>query len=130
MWCWPKRVDTKVWTGLSLLAVINNKLLTKKMTCLLAVVLAAAACPAGAATFYVSPQGSDRNSGRSVGPDKALQTIQAAVDKLQPGDTCLILGGTYRETVVFPRSGKPGRPITLKPYKGQKVIDRQRVSEG
>ena len=105
-----------------MLAVIDNKLLTKKVTWLLAAVLAAAACQAGAATFYVSPQGSDRNSGRGAGPDKALQTILAAVDKLQPGDTCLILGGTYRETVVFPRSGKPGRPITLKPYKGQKVI--------
>ena len=88
----------------------------------LVMILAAAVCQVGAATLYVSPGGSDGNSGRGAGPHQALQTIQAAVDKLQPGDTGLILGGTYRETVVFPRSGQPGRPITLKPYKGQKVV--------
>ncbi|HVM50444.1 MAG TPA: carbohydrate-binding protein [Candidatus Acidoferrum sp.] len=88
---------------------------------LLMIVLADAAARVGAGTLYVSPQGSDANSGRGVGPRQALQTIQAAVDRLQPGDTCMVLGGTYRETVVFPRSGESGRPITLRPCKGQKV---------
>lgn len=48
--------------------------------------------------------------------------MQAAVNVLQPGDTLLIRGGVYRETVTFPRSGGPGKPITLKPYRGEKVI--------
>ncbi len=34
----------------------------------LVIMSAAAACQVGAATLYVSPQGSDRNSGRGVGP--------------------------------------------------------------
>ena len=53
---------------------------------------------------------------------RRCKPIQAAVDKLQPGDTCLILGGTYRETVVFPRSGKPGGPLPSNRTKGQKVM--------
>ena len=88
----------------------------------LALALAGACQLAEAATLCVSPLGSDRNSGQGAGDAKALKTIQAAVDKLQPGDTCLILGGTYQETVVFPRSGEAKRPITIKPYKGQKVV--------
>ncbi|MEI6796499.1 MAG: chondroitinase-B domain-containing protein [Methanomassiliicoccales archaeon] len=51
-----------------------------------------------------------------------LATIQAAVNKLQPGDTLLIRGGTYRETVTFPRSGTADKPITLKPFRDEKVI--------
>ena len=55
-------------------------------------------------------------------PSQALRTIQAAVDKLQPGDTCLVRGGTYRETVVFPRSGQAGRPIAIKPFQDEKPV--------
>lgn len=82
----------------------------------------AAASTAAAATYYVSPQGRDTNSGLGPGPNQALRTIQAGVNKLQPGDTLLIRGGVYRETVVFSRSGTPDKPITLRPYKGEKVV--------
>jgi len=53
---------------------------------------------------------------------RPLRTIQATVDRAQPGDTVLIRGGTYRETVVFPRSGTAAAPITLKPYKSEKPL--------
>ena len=55
-----------------------------------------------AADFYVGPGGDDTHPGTEAQP---LATIQAAANKLQPGDTLLIRGGTYRETVTFPRSG-------------------------
>lgn len=42
-----------------------------------------------------------------------FRTIGEAVAVLQPGDTCVVHAGTYRETVVLPRSGEPGRPIRL-----------------
>ena len=91
--------------------------------CLFALVLAlGASCASPAATRYVSPQGQDTNDGLGPSPTRALRTLQAAVDQLQPGDTLLIAGGTYRETVVFPRSGDAGHPITLKPYQDGKVI--------
>ncbi|MFH1922826.1 MAG: right-handed parallel beta-helix repeat-containing protein, partial [Planctomycetota bacterium] len=51
-----------------------------------------------------------------------MATIQAGVHKLRPGDTLLVRGGTYRETVVFPRSGTAKKPITVRPYQDEKVI--------
>ncbi len=74
-------------------------------------ILAANASVAG--DIYVANVGNDANPGTKSAP---LLTIQAAVNRLGPGDTCLIRGGTYRETVTFPRSGSPQKPITVKPY--------------
>lgn len=71
-----------------------------------------------AAGIYVAMTGNDANPGTKARP---LATIQAAVNKLQPGDTCLVRGGTYRETVTFPRSGTADKPITLKPYGNERV---------
>lgn len=65
------------------------------------------------ASIYVAPQGDDGNAGTLTEP---LRTLQAGVNRLQPGDTLLIRGGVYRETVIFPRDGAPGKPITVKPY--------------
>ncbi len=77
---------------------------------------------ATAATLFVSPRGNDTNSG--LGPDdrQALKTIRAGVSRLQPGDTLLLRGGVYRETVTFPRSGEPGRPLVVKAYQDEKVV--------
>lgn len=74
---------------------------------------------ADAAEFHVAPGGSDANPGT---PDRPLATLQAGVNKLQPGDTLLIGGGTYRETVTFPRSGTAGKPITIKPRDSTPVL--------
>lgn len=51
-----------------------------------------------AANVFVSPKGSDSNAGTK---DFPLRTVQAAVDRLRPGDACLIRGGTYREAVTI-----------------------------
>lgn len=74
---------------------------------------------ASASEMYVAPGGTDAGGGTQTEP---LATIQAAVDRLRPGDTLLIRGGVYRETVMFPRSGEPGKPITVMPYQGEKVV--------
>lgn len=42
-----------------------------------------------------------------------FRTIGEAVAVLQPGDTCVIHAGVYRETVTLPRSGEPAKPIRL-----------------
>ncbi len=47
--------------------------------------------------YFVSPEGDDSASGLSTGA--ALGTIQAGVDRLQPGDTLTILPGEYYESV-------------------------------
>lgn len=69
-------------------------------------------------TWFVSPLGRDANPGTLAAP---LATIQHAADLAQPGDTVLIRGGTYRETVTPPRSGLPGAPITFMPYNNEAV---------
>ncbi|HZN67639.1 MAG TPA: carbohydrate-binding protein [Tepidisphaeraceae bacterium] len=69
-------------------------------------------------TFYVSTSGSDSNAGSLARP---FRTIQRAANLAQPGDTVLVRGGTYRETVRPTRSGSGSSPITFKPYNGENV---------
>jgi hypothetical protein len=68
---------------------------------------------------YVSTVGSDTYDGtarvhgsRKVGP---WRTIQHAVNTLTPGQTGIVLDGTYNETVIIPptNNGTAGNPITL-----------------
>ena len=59
----------------------------------------------------------DARNGRS------FASIDQAARAAQPGDTLLIRGGTYRrERITIDRSGAPGRPITIKPFPGQRVV--------
>jgi hypothetical protein len=75
--------------------------------------------PAEAVDYYVSPGGSDGNSGTALG--QAFKTIQQAANLAQPGDNVYICGGTYRESVTMPRSGTAAAPINFQPYAGQQV---------
>ncbi|WP_369147899.1 RICIN domain-containing protein [Streptomyces sp. R44] len=83
-----------------------------------AVGLAAAPAAAAGTTYYVSPTGRDSNPGSSSSPFK---TIQRCADVAVGGDTCLIRGGTYRETVTPPRSGTSTAPITFASAPGATV---------
>ncbi|HEX8550705.1 MAG TPA: DUF1565 domain-containing protein [Abditibacteriaceae bacterium] len=78
-----------------------------------------AGCSANAATYYVSPKGNDAKPGTSLGAP--LRTIQKAVNAAKPGDTILVRGGTYRETVSSPRSGTSNARITIQNY-GNEVV--------
>jgi len=64
-----------------------------------------------AAIYYVnSVSGNDANTGISL--NAPLRTIQKAADRTVPGDTCLVLPGSYDERVRISRSGASGQPIT------------------
>ncbi|BCM88945.1 hypothetical protein IAD21_00787 [Abditibacteriota bacterium] len=71
--------------------------------------------------FYVSPTGRDSNDGKSE--KTAFATPQKALDVALPGDTILLMDGTYNgggKTVAsFPRAGTPAAWIVLKNYPGQ-----------
>jgi hypothetical protein len=67
-----------------------------------------------------SEAASDENAGTT--PDRPLKTISAAVAKAQPGDTVWVQSGTYRESIPFPRSGEPGRPIRIAAAPGADVV--------
>ncbi|HLL88363.1 MAG TPA: discoidin domain-containing protein [Tepidisphaeraceae bacterium] len=69
--------------------------------------------------YFVSTTGNDANSG--VNLSVPFKTIQRAANVARPGDTVLIRGGTYRETVTPANSGTGGAPITFQNYNGEKV---------
>lgn len=67
-----------------------------------------------ATTYYVSPTGSDSNSGSISAPFK---TIQKAADVVKPGDTVIVKDGTYTgdsRVVAITRSGNSSAWITFK----------------
>ncbi|MCP4661755.1 MAG: dimethyl sulfoxide reductase anchor subunit [bacterium] len=76
--------------------------------------------PAGAAELYVSPSGSDADSGLTA--DDAFRTIQHAADLAGAGDTVHVLPGTYVEEVGVYTSGAAGSPITFLAAGGGPVI--------
>lgn len=75
--------------------------------------------PLFAATYFVSVDGKDISHGTKAKP---FRTIQKAADVMGPGDTCIIRGGTYRETVRLTRSGQPDNPIRFVAAEGENVI--------
>jgi hypothetical protein len=70
-------------------------------------------------TYYVSPSGSDDNDGKTL--QTPFKTIQRAADVMNPGDTCCIRQGVYRETIRPAKSGQQGAPITFQPYQNENV---------
>jgi len=71
------------------------------------------------AEYFVSPSGSDTNPGSRAQP---FATIQRASGLLQPGDTCYIRKGTYREVLRPARSGREGAPITYTCWNNEEVL--------
>ncbi|WP_277406448.1 hypothetical protein [Lacrimispora xylanisolvens] len=72
-----------------------------------------------ASVVYVSTAGNDyTGTGTLSNPWK---TIQKAADTMTAGDTCIIRGGTYRETVTLNTFGTSANPITFKAFTGETV---------
>ncbi|MFI9569106.1 discoidin domain-containing protein [Streptomyces rishiriensis] len=80
-------------------------------TALLALPVQAHAAPPGQ-TYHVTTKGSDHASGSQSHP---LRTIGACLDRVRPGDTCLVHHGVYREQLT-PPSGTASAPVTLAAY--------------
>lgn len=62
---------------------------------------------------------SDSNPGTLAQPWK---TISKAALTVEAGDTVLIHGGTYRESVVVPHPGTASKPIVFRAFKDEEVI--------
>lgn|GEM_PF-4698637 len=67
---------------------------------------------AAAATWYVSPAGSNANAGTD--PASAFQTLRHAVQQMAGGDTIKIAPGNYGEGPIYDiPSGAPGTPTII-----------------
>ncbi len=80
-----------------------------------------AASSAFAAQIFVAgsdPNADDKNPGTEALP---FQTIQAAVDKAQAGDTIWVKQGLYEEELLPKSSGNTETPITLSAWKDDRV---------
>ena len=71
------------------------------------------------AEIFVSPTGSDSNTGRIASPFK---TIQKAATVAVAGDIVKIREGVYRETVTPANSGTSGNPIIFESYQNENVV--------
>jgi hypothetical protein len=70
------------------------------------------------ARIVASPRGSDRaGAGTSTRP---YRTLSKAASVVRPGDTVYARAGTFGPFVIK-RSGTPRRPITFRPYPGEKA---------
>lgn len=89
--------------------------------------LAALGC-ASAAERWISPTGDDAAVGSVSAP---LRTIGRGVALAQAGDTVVVRGGTYRETISIAKAGRADAPITIAAAPGeQPVIKGSRVVVG
>jgi hypothetical protein len=88
-----------------------------------------------AATYYVSTAGSDSSAGSQAAPFRHL--TKAAATATQPGDTVIVMDGTYdNEGVVAPNfvatlyySGTSGNPITfMAQNRGKAILDAMNTS--
>jgi hypothetical protein len=75
--------------------------------------------PNAANSYYVSPTGSDANTGAISDP---LRSINTALSKAVPGDTVFVRHGTYNEKILFPKSGRLDKFITVKAYAGEQAV--------
>jgi hypothetical protein len=76
--------------------------------------------------YYVAMNGSDTNAGSINAP---FQTINIALSHAAPGDQVIVRAGTYHQEVKFPKSGEPGKTISLQRYPGERpVIDGSRIT--
>ena len=71
-----------------------------------------------AAGYFVAPNGSDGNSGTINSPFK---TVQKCANLVQPGETCWLRKGIYREAVRPENSGTELEPITFAAYQDESV---------
>lgn len=84
------------------------------------------AAPARAATYYVSTMGDDGAPGTQTLP---WRTIQKAAESLKPGDTAVVMAGTYREQVFVESQGLPDRPVTLR-AEGKVIVSAKGMKKG
>jgi len=90
------------------------------------VIVAVMPAAAAATTWYVAGTGHDSNTGTSI--KAPFATLQHAASKTAPGDTVMVLNGTYTvpcsgcDVLDITTSGTAKAPITYQAYPGQSPV--------
>ncbi len=92
---------------------------TALIRCSFAILLLCLPHYANSINVYVSHQGSDENPGTRERP---FRTLSHAAAQARAGDTVVIRGGVYRETLTVRHSGTETNPLTFMAMKGEKVV--------
>jgi parallel beta-helix repeat protein len=93
------------------------------MRWLLILVVGGPAClPARAAIYHVAPRVNAADDANPGTPGRPWKTLARATHALKPGDTLLLHGGVYRETITLPTSGTAAAPITLRAADGEQPV--------
>ncbi len=88
----------------------------------------AVAASATAATYYVDANGHDSSLGTADAP---WATVRKAIASLQPGDTVLVRGGVYRESITININGTADRRVTIQAYPDETpVLEGTRAISG
>ncbi len=77
-------------------------------------------------TFYVATSGLDTNPGTSTAP---WRTVGKALATLQAGQTAVVSGGTYSQSLSIARGGTAAAPITIRNAPGESVVIRSTGGE-
>ncbi len=92
-----------------------------------------AVTPAGGATYFMAPGGSDAAAGTKDAP---FATVVRAQQAVKPGDTVVVGGGTYKmaeaqaarrgrgrmQVIVLDKSGSEGKPVTYQAADGDPPV--------
>jgi len=71
-------------------------------------------------SYFVDPvEGDDAGAGTK---SKPWRTVNAALSKLKPGDTLYLREGIYFERVYCAVAGTEEKPITIRAYRGERVV--------
>jgi len=70
--------------------------------------------------IFVSPNGSDKNSGTSS--KYPLKHIKKALEIASPGDTIILMPGRYSENLKITKAGRRGKPIKLIGMPGSVIL--------
>jgi parallel beta-helix repeat protein len=71
-----------------------------------------------------APNGRNHSRGSFAHP---FRSVQRLLRSLRPGQTGCLRGGTYKENVTIRRAGRPGRPVVLRAYPGQRATVQGRL---
>ena len=89
------------------------------MGSILVILLLYLPCCVQARDFYVSNDGLDKNAGTREEP---FRTLARAALHAEGGDTVILRGGIYRETLTVRHSGTDTKPLTFMAAKGEEVV--------